>query len=443
MTTEKKTKVFLCGPIYCPEETRHLDAIAAFLAERGLDVFLSSGDGLEARLLELSCRGDVDADTLRDFCAHASHAIFAMDLYRIIEGCDCLVFNMNGRVPDEGGLFRTAIAFAAGKPLVIYKEDCRTAFHGDDNSMITGLTHSFSTVDRIENIPAALADAARGAAGLGNSYAGGNVPPLVRAAARLGNELCEFLRENSLLRTPAEKLVDVFSEIKRKCEEAHLFEPAANPDPMGPLEPAGEKPRVYCSGPLFCPEETGAMTEIAGALEGWGFSTFLPHRDGMEAFVMHQVNSAFANALIFRPFKKFINKSIFALDIYQIIEQCGGFVFNMNGRAPDEGGVVETAVAFAAGKPIVIFKSDRRSFFQGGDNPMLRGIMDIYPTIASVGEIHGALAASAQKAGAAGGGAYRAGNLPPRVENTIKFGRTVWNILRKIQFLKPKINKTF
>ncbi len=68
---------------------------------------------------------------------------------------------------------------------------------------------------------------------------------------------------------------------------------------------------VYCSGPLFSPEEVIAMGKIASVLEAAGFNTFLPHRDGVEAFVMNQVNSPFSNAYVFKPIKKIINKAIF------------------------------------------------------------------------------------------------------------------------------------
>ena len=46
-----------------------------------------------------------------------------------------------------------------------------------------------------------------------------------------------------------------------------------------------EKNRIYCSGPLFCAEEVGGMSAIAKVLEDAGFQTFLPHRDGLEAYI--------------------------------------------------------------------------------------------------------------------------------------------------------------
>jgi hypothetical protein len=49
-------------------------------------------------------------------------------------------------------------------------------------------------------------------------------------------------------------------------------------------------------------------------------------------------------------------------------------MLNMNGRVPDEGAVAETAMAWMAGKAIVIYKADSRSLIQGNDNPLVLGL---------------------------------------------------------------------
>ena len=60
-----------------------------------------------------------------------------------------------------------------------------------------------------------------------------------------------------------------------------------------------ERNRIYCSGPLFCAEEVGGMSAIAKVLEDAGFQTFLPHRDGMEAYIMR-----FGNIVSVNDFRK-------------------------------------------------------------------------------------------------------------------------------------------
>jgi nucleoside 2-deoxyribosyltransferase len=126
---------------------------------------------------------------------------------------------------------------------------------------------------------------------------------------------------------------------------------------------------VYCSGPLFCPEEIAGMNALAKVLEGAGFGTFLPHRDGLERYVLSFLNTPLNRG--FLGLRERIDRAIFALDVYQIAERCDYFVFNMNGRVPDEGGVAEAGIAFAVGKPVVLYKNDYRSAFNGKDNSML------------------------------------------------------------------------
>jgi nucleoside 2-deoxyribosyltransferase len=190
---------------------------------------------------------------------------------------------------------------------------------------------------------------------------------------------------------------------------------------------------VYCSGPLFCAEELGVMADIARVLEDAGHMTFLPQRDGVEAHVMNQVDSPIANAWIFRPIQTLVNRAVFALDIYQIIERCDSFVFNMNGRVPDEGGVVETAVAYACGKPLVVYRNDLRSLAGGRSHPMLMAAAEA--VVDDISKIPAALARVA--AGRAKESAFREG-LPLQVRRAVAFGRTVWKLLRLIRFLRPR-----
>ena len=37
-----------------------------------------------------------------------------------------------------------------------------------------------------------------------------------------------------------------------------------------------------------------------------------------------------------------VRKWVFALDMFQLLERCQSLVFNLDGRTPDDGSVVET-----------------------------------------------------------------------------------------------------
>ena len=63
--------------------------------------------------------------------------------------------NLNGRVPDEGMIVEAALAYAAGKPLVLFKDDARAPFGGYDNSMLTSLVRG-KIVKKLKELPSAL-----------------------------------------------------------------------------------------------------------------------------------------------------------------------------------------------------------------------------------------------------------------------------------------------
>lgn len=130
--------------------------------------------------------------------------------------------------------------------------------------------------------------------------------------------------------------------------------------------------RIYCAGPLFNRSEQEEMAEIARTLEASGLCVFLPHRDG---FVFADVHREFVRGgYEVAEATRMIQQAIFWLDTYEVVAGCQGLALNMNGRVPDEGAVAEAAIAWMAGKAIVIYKADSRSLIQGNDNPLVLGL---------------------------------------------------------------------
>jgi nucleoside 2-deoxyribosyltransferase len=130
--------------------------------------------------------------------------------------------------------------------------------------------------------------------------------------------------------------------------------------------------RIYCAGPLFNPSERAEMEILAEALELAGFKTFLPHRDGFlyKAIVPDLVRAGYPLDVA----QWMARQAIFALDVYQVLVGCDGTVVNLNGRVPDEGAVAEGAMAWTAGKAVVLFKDDARSKIDGLDNVLVAGL---------------------------------------------------------------------
>jgi nucleoside 2-deoxyribosyltransferase len=131
---------------------------------------------------------------------------------------------------------------------------------------------------------------------------------------------------------------------------------------------------VYCAGPLFNEAERREMSDIARVLEAAGHATFLPHRDGLElAQVLPELRQiaptpADADAML--------GKAIFSLDVFQLLTRADAVVANLNGRVPDEGTVIEAALAWLAGKAVVLYKTDARTVLHGADHPMLLALGD-------------------------------------------------------------------
>lgn len=188
---------------------------------------------------------------------------------------------------------------------------------------------------------------------------------------------------------------------------------------------------VYCSGPLFCPEELGGMAAIARVLEQAGYRTFLPHRDGLEAYVLKLANSALS--IKAGPVRPFIDRAIFCLDMYQIVERCGSLVISLNGRVPDEGAVAEAAVAFALGKPMVIYKNDARTAFNGSDNSMITGLSPFRAAV--IGDIPAALLEARDRARAGCPGPCSRNLLSKPLREAVEFGARVWPVIQGLNRL--------
>jgi len=184
--------------------------------------------------------------------------------------------------------------------------------------------------------------------------------------------------------------------------------------------------RVYCAGPLFNQAERDEMTAIADALCEAGYAVYLPHRDGMEFRLVLE-------ELVERGWPaptagQFLHAAIFALDIYQLVAECGSVVWNLNGRTPDEGAVSESAIAWTLGKPLVAYKEDVRSLITGRDNPLLVGMVD-FETVRQISDIPPALAQAIDRNGA---NPVDVATLPPPMQRAVGQGSLLWTAMRDL-----------
>ncbi len=149
----KRLKVYCAGPLFNPTEREEMTAIAKALCEAGYAVYLPHRDGMEFRLvLDVLVQRQFDKPEAAAFL-HA--AIFALDVYQLAVECDAMVWNLNGRVPDEGAVAEAAMAWTLGKPLIAYKDDVRSLITGRDNPLLVGMV-DFKTISSIDDLPIIL-----------------------------------------------------------------------------------------------------------------------------------------------------------------------------------------------------------------------------------------------------------------------------------------------
>jgi nucleoside 2-deoxyribosyltransferase len=192
---------------------------------------------------------------------------------------------------------------------------------------------------------------------------------------------------------------------------------------------------VYCSGPMFSHGDKWEQHAIATSLEKANFTTYLPQRDGIEVGrVMGLLNHPMLEGTsIAQHVMLDVRKWVFALDMFQLLERCQSLVFNLDGRAPDDGSVVETAAAFTAGKPIVIFKTTPITMLAGADNPMVEGLSTSWSYVDKAAAVPKAIATAV--AGMTKAQYDYAG--PPNVAALMGEGKEVWDVLEGLRAL-PK-----
>jgi nucleoside 2-deoxyribosyltransferase len=201
-----------------------------------------------------------------------------------------------------------------------------------------------------------------------------------------------------------------------------MTHPSATPPPAGSP--------VYCSGPMFSVGDKREQKAVATALESANYTTYLPQRDGIEVGkVMQLVSHPLLEGWIADKVMLVVRKWVFALDMFQLLQRCQSVVFNLDGRTPDDGSVVETAAAFTAGKPIVIYKTTPITMLAGADNPMVQGLSSSWTYCEHVKDVPHALGSAI----AAADGQPYTYDPPSHIAALMREGNEVWDVLEALR----------
>ena len=165
-TPQPPTTVYIAGPMFSVGDKSEQSALAAALQADGFECYVPQDDGIEvAAVMQLLNDPSLQEGTMLeppvlDRCmAWVTRAVVALDVYQTIEACQCTVLNLDGRVPDEGSLVESTLAWFAGHPVVPYKTSAITELDGHDNPMIGALSGWISIPSDLKSVVVAVRDA--------------------------------------------------------------------------------------------------------------------------------------------------------------------------------------------------------------------------------------------------------------------------------------------
>lgn len=124
------TRIYLAGPLFCAAERDYNLKLKDALALDGYELVLPQENGITINGGKML--------TNPDYRDAAIMMIFQSDL-EMLESCDAVLINLDGRAPDEGACVEIGYAYAKGKECFGLKTDVRTAEFGTDNMMISGV----------------------------------------------------------------------------------------------------------------------------------------------------------------------------------------------------------------------------------------------------------------------------------------------------------------
>ncbi len=206
MGMDKHTyRVYCAGPLFNPKEREEMAAIATVLKNAGYSVFLPQEDGLKfAELLPTLTKKEIPVE---DGMMMLNLAIFSLDVFEVVNS-DGLVLNMNGRVPDEGAMVESGIAWSHNKTVVIFKNDDRSLILGNCNPLVMGLS-DFEFVDKYEDIPVAFDRRLTGP----RKVAASAFPLNCETTKKNGQKISDYLAQRRTKDEITDLLVRLFGEI--------------------------------------------------------------------------------------------------------------------------------------------------------------------------------------------------------------------------------------
>ena len=201
-------KLYVTGGIFNHAERRELDEIAHYLELAGVNTYVPHRDGFEfVKLKPLFQRMGYSPEQAEMLLGKI---IFCNDIFQVI-ALDGVVFNMNGRVPDDGATVEITTTWMAGNFTCIYKDDCRCLMEGIDNPLIDGLV-DFTKVNDKEKIPGVVQDWFLTHKPYSYDEKIARLPERVKETFHQGEAFDQLRKQAATLEVIAEQAVALFSD---------------------------------------------------------------------------------------------------------------------------------------------------------------------------------------------------------------------------------------
>jgi nucleoside 2-deoxyribosyltransferase len=233
---KQPARVYLAGPMFSDGDKSEQTKLAIAL-RRTFKCHVPQDDGIEvAAVMELlnepSLHDPSNLGTpmlepivLARCAAWVTRAVVALDVYEVIEGCQCVVLNIDGRVPDEGALVEASLAWTTGHPVVTYKTTSISELGGNNNPMIGVIGGWTAVTTELKNVVPEVRKALNSA---GAVQPASSLPTDVQDLVALGRVIAGIRGKRSL--NPAQ--LAAAAETLKVLPQAVLLEPDPTLQPM-------------------------------------------------------------------------------------------------------------------------------------------------------------------------------------------------------------------
>jgi nucleoside 2-deoxyribosyltransferase len=228
-----RDQVYLAGPMFSVGEKSEQLALARAL-EKDFDVHLPQRDGIEVAAVmgllrnpKLNGIAMLEAPLMDRFVTWATRTVVALDIFQAVEGCQCVVLNIDGRVPDEGAIVEATAAWYAGRPVVPFKTTPVTELGINSNPMVDAITRWAPPIDDVTRASDAVRAALRKRPAIDMSL----IPTEIQELCELGRIIWETRKRGLLTRqeqVSAEKrLVAAAPALRSVIEPVHMLQKRA------------------------------------------------------------------------------------------------------------------------------------------------------------------------------------------------------------------------